>query len=134
MFVNDTADIDAYGGIIQLEFNAVNVRTGLTASSNKSWAVVQSVDEQNHVVVVNVSENTGGESRTGSTYGATIVLNGIGNNGAVVNTSCRIDQMPGSTDIYVQPDELYFDYNDTTGKNITLQVGSPWEITGIDEQ
>lgn len=134
-FNQEVYNVSANGGVVQLSFTAVNIREFINATSNQDWAPNGGISINSGLSRVNVTvqQHTGGDSRTGATYGATIILNAIGANGAILNASCRIDQMQGTSQIEVYPSELTFDYLDTSGKNLSITAGDSWTITGQDQ-
>lgn len=132
-FSANTYEISADGGTIDLDFYKKNV-SGLTATSNKSWAVVNGVDPATNKVNVTVSTNTGSTSRTGATYGAVITLTGTGKNNETLTAQIRIDQRPGGiSDLQLTTNHLEFGYLDTSGQTFGVVYGGTWTITQQDQ-
>lgn len=129
-FTYPVIDVDANGGNIANTYVATAMQSGLTysLSAASQWVTGISINETSKVLFATVLPNSG------SARSAWITVNGLGTNGAVVNTQFRIDQQSGSQgDFQVQPNELTFDYNSTSGGNITIVCSGPWTITQQDQ-
>ena len=127
-------DVGAEGGTINIPFVKQYVNAGLTASTTAAWITNLVVNENNNYVTATIAANDTGNPRTGTTYGGYIVLNGIGRNGAVVNTQTRIDQARGGeVNFQVQPNHMEFHYDSTSGGTLNITYAGNWEITQQDQ-
>ena len=110
-----------------LSYVTQNVRANsVSVSSNEPWCSATSIDTVNKTVTFSISATTMPNQRY-----ATITINGIGTNGAVVNNQTHIYQTGIGLD--VEPAEINFDYKDNSYGEVSVTTSIDWTATINDD-
>lgn len=99
--------------------------TGLTVTSNQSWATPVLTQGNNTVTVTRTKNTLTGEN---SSRTATITISG--NNGAVSDSSTLTQE---GNNLELSPDSLYFGYVSGEVKTMGVTSNNNWEITDITD-
>lgn len=93
--------------------------SNIQVSSDSNWATAVL---SNGTVTVTYSKNTTAYDRQ-----ATITVSGMGDDGLITDTATLTQY--GIGNIYVNPEDLVFEYNDNSTKTLALTSGDEWTTT-----
>lgn len=114
--------IDGYS----FTFTSANIQSGTYAvASSMSFCTVM-VNENNHTITATVSANSGASRST------TITLTATGIDSTTARATATLTQEGNS--LSVSPNELTFDYDSTTGQNLTITSNGDWTVNITDEE
>lgn len=113
--------IDGYS----FTFSAANIQSGSYAVSSSQPFCSVMVNENNHTITATVTANSGASRST------TITLSALGIDGTTRVTATATLTQEGN-ELSVSPTELTFDYDSTTGQNLTITSNGDWTVNIID--